>query len=61
VVYEVRVPLGQSDCLRVFDHDPLGHKQFEPGAEVHLGWNARDVLVFSRKPDADKSRTTRGE
>jgi putative spermidine/putrescine transport system ATP-binding protein len=61
VVYEVRVPLAQSDCLRVFDHDPAGHKQFEPGAEVHLGWNARDVLVFSRKPDADKSRTTRGE
>jgi len=61
VVYEVRVALGANDRLRVFDHDPLGHKQFEPGAEVHLGWNARDVLVFSRKPDADKSRTTRGE
>jgi putative spermidine/putrescine transport system ATP-binding protein len=61
VVYEVRVPLAQNDLLRVFDHNPAGHKQFEPGAEIHLGWNARDVLVFSGKLDADKSRTTRGE
>jgi len=47
VVYEVRVAALGDAVLRVFDHDPAGHMQFEPGAAVHLGWNKRDVLVFS--------------
>ncbi|MDX3927132.1 MAG: ABC transporter ATP-binding protein [Shinella sp.] len=46
VVYEVTVPALSNQTLRVFDHDPVGHTQFEPGAAVHLGWNRRDVLVF---------------
>lgn len=48
VVYEVRVPALLGDVLRVFDHDPVGHAQFEIGAAVHLGWNARDVFVFRK-------------
>jgi putative spermidine/putrescine transport system ATP-binding protein len=46
LVYEVAVaPLGTAR-LRVFDHDPLHHVQFEPGARLFVGWNIRDVLVF---------------
>jgi putative spermidine/putrescine transport system ATP-binding protein len=46
LVYEVAVaPLGAAR-LRVFDHDPLHHVQFEPGARLFVGWNMRDVLVF---------------
>ncbi|OBZ95777.1 ABC transporter ATP-binding protein [Pararhizobium polonicum] len=47
IVYEVRVPVLGGEPLRVFDHDPVGHVQFEPGASVFLGWNSRDVLVFN--------------
>jgi len=47
VVYEVRIAALGDALLRVFDHDPAGHTEFEPGAAVHLGWNKRDVLVFS--------------
>ncbi|WP_309085688.1 ABC transporter ATP-binding protein [Chelativorans sp.] len=47
VVYEVRVPALGGALLRVFDHDPAGHTEFEPGAPVHLGWNRRDLLVFN--------------
>lgn len=46
VVYEVRVPSLGDRVLKVFDHDPVGHTQFEPGTGVHLGWNAKDVLAF---------------
>jgi len=48
VVYEVSVPALTGDVLRVFDHDPVGHSQFEIGASVFLGWNARDVFVFEK-------------
>lgn len=47
IVYEVRVPALGGETLRVFDHDPIGHVQHEPGASVSLGWNNRDVLVFN--------------
>ena len=32
--------------IRVFDHDPAAHTQFDIGESVFLGWNARDMLVF---------------
>ncbi|PRD42002.1 polyamine ABC transporter ATP-binding protein [Phyllobacterium phragmitis] len=48
VVYEVRVPSLGDALFRVFDHDPVAHTQFEQGAAVHLGWNARDMLVFDK-------------
>ncbi|MDK1389558.1 ABC transporter ATP-binding protein [Sinorhizobium sp. 8-89] len=47
IVYEVRVPALAGEALRVFDHDPVDHIQYEPGAVVSLGWNSRDVLVFN--------------
>ncbi|WP_425475886.1 ABC transporter ATP-binding protein [Mesorhizobium yinganensis] len=47
VVYEVTVPQLGGLLFRVFDHDPEGHSQHEIGSKVFLGWNARDVLVFS--------------
>jgi putative spermidine/putrescine transport system ATP-binding protein len=47
VVYEVRADALAGLTLRVFDHDPAHHAEFERGAGVHLGWNARDLLVFA--------------
>jgi putative spermidine/putrescine transport system ATP-binding protein len=47
VVYEVRAEALAGLTLRVFDHDPAQHTEFERGAGVHLGWNARDLLVFA--------------
>lgn len=46
IVYEVDVPTLAGARLRVFDHDPMGHSQFQPGQRVHLGWNVKDVHVF---------------
>ncbi|MGO4836609.1 TOBE domain-containing protein, partial [Rhizobiaceae sp. 2RAB30] len=48
VVYEIAVPALGGDVLRVFDHDPAGHTQYEVGARVFIGWNARDVFVFNK-------------
>ncbi len=48
VVYEVEVPSLAGAVIRVFDHDPVGHSQFEAGETVSIGWNARDLLVFAR-------------
>jgi putative spermidine/putrescine transport system ATP-binding protein len=61
VVYEVEVQFAGERPIRVFDHDPAAHNQFEPGATVHLGWNARDVLVFGSRPEIATTGTSRGE
>ena len=61
VVYEIAAPAAGEAVLRVFDHDPAGHNQFEPGSSVQLGWNESDVLVFSAIPDGIRIRATRGE
>lgn len=34
--------------LRAFDHDPLHHRTFQPGEQVWLGWNHRDLLIYPR-------------
>ncbi len=47
IVYELRVPALGDALMRVFDHDPVGHSQFEEGATVPIGWNARDLIVFA--------------
>jgi putative spermidine/putrescine transport system ATP-binding protein len=47
VVYEVRLLSLQDATIRVFDHDPSEHAEFEAGARVFVGWNARDVLIFA--------------
>jgi putative spermidine/putrescine transport system ATP-binding protein len=46
VVYAVRVPALDDLILRVFDHDPVAHSQYEPGTGVNLGWNATDVRLY---------------
>ncbi len=46
IVYEVDVPAVGVSAFRVFDHDAEEHQQFAPGAEIRLGWNARDVHIF---------------
>lgn len=46
IVYDVALIRPEGHTLRVFDHDPLHHTQFETGQTVHLGWNARDVMIF---------------
>jgi putative spermidine/putrescine transport system ATP-binding protein len=48
IVYEIAVPALGGDIVRVFDHDPVGHTQYEIGAKVFIGWNARDVFVFNK-------------
>ncbi|MBA8820240.1 polyamine ABC transporter ATP-binding protein [Ochrobactrum sp. P6BS-III] len=47
IVYELRVPALGNALMRVFDHDPVGHSQFEEGVTVPIGWNARDLIVFA--------------
>jgi len=47
VVYEVRPEAAGLPILRVFDHDPEAHAEYSPGTGVFLGWNARDLIVFS--------------
>lgn len=47
VVYEISVPALDGAILRVFDHDVVGHTQFEAGRRVFLGWTVKDVLVFA--------------
>jgi putative spermidine/putrescine transport system ATP-binding protein len=61
VVYEVDAKLPGSGPLRIFDRDPADHGQFTPGAEVFVGWNGADMHVFKAKPDAARTRSTRGE
>lgn len=46
VVYEVGVPALDDAMLRVFDHDPAGHSQYDSGTAVYVGWNARDLRVY---------------
>lgn len=48
IVYEVAVPGVETGAVRVFDHDPVAHTRFQPGADVHLGWDAKDVIVFKQ-------------
>jgi len=47
IVYEIAVPELGAISLRVFDHDPVGHTQFQPGETVYLGWNSKDMHVFA--------------
>ncbi|MEQ1944646.1 ABC transporter ATP-binding protein [Mesorhizobium sp. VNQ89] len=56
VVYEVEVPLSGATILRIFDRDPAGHNQFEPGDGVSVGWNEADMHVFNTKPDGAERR-----
>ena len=46
IVYEVALAKSSDTLLRVFDHDPGTHKQFNIGETVAMGWNPRDVLTF---------------
>jgi putative spermidine/putrescine transport system ATP-binding protein len=48
VAYDVIVADLGGARLRVLDHDPAAHAEFEIGATVFLGWNARDLLIFAR-------------
>ncbi len=46
LLYVVNVPALQGE-LQIYHHDPTSYALFDVGAPVHLGWNARDLLVFS--------------
>jgi putative spermidine/putrescine transport system ATP-binding protein len=48
IVYEIRVAELGNVVMKVFDHDPIGHLQFNPGDSVYLGWNAKDLHVFAK-------------
>lgn len=47
IVYDIAVSSLDGQILRVFDHDPLHHTQFEIDQAVHLGWHARDIMIFA--------------
>ncbi|RHZ92564.1 ABC transporter ATP-binding protein [Cereibacter sphaeroides] len=52
LLYLVEVPaLGLA--LQVYHHDPEEFALFDAGAEVSLGWNARDLLIFNRQDGRD--------
>jgi putative spermidine/putrescine transport system ATP-binding protein len=46
IVYTVEAHGLDGPALRVFDHDPADHAQHRIGATIHLGWNARDLLIY---------------
>ncbi len=46
LLYIVNVPALQGE-LQIYHHDPTSYALFDIGAPVCLGWNARDMLVFS--------------
>lgn len=46
LLYVIDVPALQGE-LQIYHHDPTSYALFDVGAPVHLGWNARDLLVFS--------------
>lgn len=48
IVYEIKVAELGDVVMKVFDHDPVGHLQFDPGDIVHLGWDAKDLHVFAK-------------
>jgi putative spermidine/putrescine transport system ATP-binding protein len=48
IAYDVRVSELGGAKLRVLNHDPGLHVEFEAGTSVFLGWNARDLLIFAR-------------
>jgi putative spermidine/putrescine transport system ATP-binding protein len=48
IVYEIRVAELGDVVMKVFDHDPVGHLQFDPGDSVYLGWDAKDLHVFAK-------------
>jgi len=47
IVYEIAVAGMDGTVLRVFDHVSDTSRGFDSGARVHMGWNARDLLVFT--------------
>jgi putative spermidine/putrescine transport system ATP-binding protein len=48
IVYEVEAEgLDGHSLLRVFDHDPAGLAQHGTGTAVRVGWNVRDLIVYS--------------
>ncbi len=47
IVYEAQIGSLGEQAVRAFSHDPARLGQFEPGSRVFLGWNSRDLLVYS--------------
>jgi len=46
LVYTIELNGVDGPPLRVFDNDPSYHAQHRIGAAVHIGWNARDLLIY---------------
>lgn len=49
VVYGLRSPVLGDAVLRAFDHGSLEHETHAVGAEVAIGWNAADMMMFPRQ------------
>jgi putative spermidine/putrescine transport system ATP-binding protein len=57
IVYEVEAEgLDGHSLLRVFDHDPAGLVQHGTGIAVRIGWNARDLIVYSAQDHKGEPR-----
>lgn len=46
-MYEARCAALGDLVLRIYDHDAEAHAAFAPGDGVKIGWNRRDVSIFS--------------
>jgi len=47
LLYEVSVPALGGATLRIYHHDPDEFALVDKGAQVEVGWNARDLLIFA--------------
>jgi putative spermidine/putrescine transport system ATP-binding protein len=47
LLYEVSVPSLGGAMLRIYHHDPDEFALVDRGAQVEVGWNARDLLIFA--------------
>lgn len=48
LLYFVQLPDVVAE-LQIYHHDPVEHAPYNKGAEVFVGWNARDLLIFPAK------------
>jgi putative spermidine/putrescine transport system ATP-binding protein len=47
LIYTVRSPELLNAQLRIIYHDPTARRVFAPGDQIRIGWNRRDLMIFS--------------
>ena len=56
VVYEIVLGQAGDALLRALDASPGRHQGFDRGEQIHIGWNAADLLVYAAWPAIEASR-----